>query len=242
MPSKRSLLGTCLDLAANLFYAAILVSKFRFAQFRCREIKDYFNAVQTIRVAGGIASLSNLQKKKEIVSFLEKAVKLPVHAVCEIGTGQGGTTYLLTRIAEPDATLITIDTMNDWNRKIVLRCLARTRQKMHVLIGDSTDPETVERVAKILGKLKLDLLFIDGDHAYDAVSRDFEVYSKFVRKGGWIALHDVIQDYRSRFGVPTQAYVGGVPTFWNQIKGRFRNFEIVEDLQQDGYGIGIVEL
>lgn len=37
----------------------------------------------------------------------------------------------------------------------------------------------------------IDLLFIDADHSYDAVRRDFTDWSGFVRQGGWIVLHDV---------------------------------------------------
>jgi predicted O-methyltransferase YrrM len=35
------------------------------------------------------------------------------------------------------------------------------------------------------------LLFIDGDHAYEASRRDFELWSPFVVPGGLICLHDV---------------------------------------------------
>jgi MMP 1-O-methyltransferase len=35
------------------------------------------------------------------------------------------------------------------------------------------------------------LLFIDGDHSYEATKRDFEVWSPFVVPGGIVAFHDV---------------------------------------------------
>src|SRR5581483_6669475 len=38
---------------------------------------------------------------------------------------------------------------------------------------------------------EIDLLFIDADHSYEAVLRDVDDWSPFVRAGGWIALHDV---------------------------------------------------
>jgi hypothetical protein len=34
------------------------------------------------------------------------------------------------------------------------------------------------------------LLFIDGDHRYEGVRRDFEMYSPLVGAGGLIAFHD----------------------------------------------------
>lgn len=37
---------------------------------------------------------------------------------------------------------------------------------------------------------ELDILFIDGDHSYKGVIRDYALFSPFVRKGGIILFHD----------------------------------------------------
>lgn len=39
--------------------------------------------------------------------------------------------------------------------------------------------------------LDIDLLHIDGDHMYDSVKRDFELWSTFVSPDGVVMLHDV---------------------------------------------------
>ena len=41
-------------------------------------------------------------------------------------------------------------------------------------------------------KLPIDILIIDGDHSYDMVKADFNNYEKFVKKGGYIFIHDTI--------------------------------------------------
>lgn len=41
---------------------------------------------------------------------------------------------------------------------------------------------------------KIDLLFIDGDHSIEGCKYDFENFSKFIPKGGYIALHDFYED------------------------------------------------
>ena len=41
---------------------------------------------------------------------------------------------------------------------------------------------------------KIDFLFIDGNHAFDAVKHDFETWGAFVKPGGYIAFHDVLFD------------------------------------------------
>jgi SAM-dependent methyltransferase len=50
---------------------------------------------------------------------------------------------------------------------------------------------TKSHIAVRQWKLPVDLLFIDADHAYEAVQRDFREWSPFVKPGGFIALHDV---------------------------------------------------
>lgn len=38
----------------------------------------------------------------------------------------------------------------------------------------------------------IDLLFLDGDHSYEAIRRDFEDWSPKIRPGGLLAMHDVV--------------------------------------------------
>jgi predicted O-methyltransferase YrrM len=87
----------------------------------------------------------------------------------------------------------------------------------------------------------LDVLLIDGDHSYDGVRRDFELYTPLVRPGGLIILHDIVQDHGQRYGEPTTASTGGVPQFWREVKSQFSGTEeIVDDFDQDGYGVGLL--
>ncbi len=51
----------------------------------------------------------------------------------------------------------------------------------------------------------LDLLFIDGDHRYEAVKRDFDDWFSHVKKGGFILLHDS----RKVPGSPPEAFDRG---------------------------------
>lgn len=43
--------------------------------------------------------------------------------------------------------------------------------------------------------IKIDLLFIDGDHSYEGVKTDFELYSKLLSDNGIIIIHDTDGDY-----------------------------------------------
>lgn len=41
---------------------------------------------------------------------------------------------------------------------------------------------------------QLDLVFIDANHAYEAVRRDFDDWTPFLKIGGWVVMHDVWLD------------------------------------------------
>jgi predicted O-methyltransferase YrrM len=76
-----------------------------------------------------------------------------------------------------------------------------------------------------------DFLFIDGDHSYEGVKQDFEMYSHLVTSGGLIAFHDTLQ----RPDAPNP----GVAGFWKEIKSSYRHKEFTEEPYVWG-GIGVV--
>jgi len=58
------------------------------------------------------------------------------------------------------------------------------------ILGDSGKMETVEALGVRLGGRKIDLLFIDGNHTYEAVKRDWELYSPLT--SCIVAIHDIL--------------------------------------------------
>lgn len=87
------------------------------------------------------------------------------------------------------------------------------------------------KVKSILNGENLDFIFIDGDHTYKGVKKDFEMYSKLVKRG-IIAFHDIVPGPKQN--------VGDVPKFWKEIKNKFKHKELVKSWKQKGYGIRIV--
>lgn len=53
--------------------------------------------------------------------------------------------------------------------------------------------------------IKLDLVFIDGDHSYKGVKRDFDLYSKLLTDKGIIILHDSDKTYSDELVVSEDA-------------------------------------
>ena len=94
-----------------------------------------------------------------------------------------------------------------------------------MLPADSHDPATLATLRRTLDGRRIDFLFVDGDHSYEGVRRDFELYTPFVRSGGIVALHDI-----------ASPIAPGVARFWEELKGAYETDErIASDL-----GIGVV--
>lgn len=189
--------------------------------------------------------LCSMQLRGEILPFLRDCLPEPPRAVGEIGRAEGGTLALLCRAAAPDALIVSLDlpggphagpaaalNAGRWKRPL-LSALRGPRQRLVLLDGDSRDPASVRRFAEALGGEKLDLLFVDGDHSYDGVRSDFELYSGFVRAGGLIAFHDI---------VPGAGQGAEVSRFWREYPLPGSRREFVAGPAQAGFGIGVIRL
>lgn len=161
--------------------------------------------------------------------------------VCEIGVAAGGTHFLLRESIPSVKKIIGVEIAL---RPVVAKKLQRScnKGKEDILIqGSSCTPQTVTLVESNLQGQKLDLLFIDGDHEYDGVKADFEAYRHLLREGAIVAFHDIVLDFGVRKGVKTDMWAGGVPIFWREVKNGFLTWELVEDPDQDAFGIGLLE-
>jgi hypothetical protein len=77
-------------------------------------------------------------------------------------------------------------------------------------------------------------LFIDGDHSYEGVRRDFELYSHLVKDKGIIAFHDIV--------VHPPETGCEVSRLWNELKKRSQYSEIINDRKQRWGGIGVAHI
>jgi predicted O-methyltransferase YrrM len=183
-----------------------------------------------------------IQIESEIIRLLERVLILKPRTVLEIGAASGGTTFLFSRIVESGSTIVSIDLAFDKVRTEAVRTIAAPSVRLHTLCRDSHADSTLQEVRTLL-RSPLDLLFIDGDHSYEGVRSDYEMYSPLVRPDGLIVFHDIVPDLRMRTGTPSHVDVGGVPHFWRELKAsRGGTEEIVEDPDQDGYGIGLLRV
>ena len=178
----------------------------------------------------GSFEIAPLQVRSELRDFLLLVQGLEPRRIVEIGTARGGTLFLLTRVAAPDAVLVSIDLSSAADlrfgggdvrrRRALFEAFALDRQRVHFLVGDSHAVETRDEVERTLRGGPVDVLFIDGDHTTEGVRAD-----------GLIGFHDIVD------GKPE--LVGGVPDFWRSIRTP-ESQEFVEDPGQGGYGIGVL--
>jgi predicted O-methyltransferase YrrM len=199
---------------------------------RCRNVEERF-AFARDHLRGG--ALQNLEEIRAAIDYIE--AEQP-RCFCEIGTANGGTNLLLSQSLASITTIIAVDLFIT-NRRF-LQLFLRPGQTIQLINGSSYDEHTFRDVGTLLGQQAIDLLFIDGDHRYDGVKKDFLLYSQLVREDGLIMFHDIVPDHGSRYGRPTSNCAGDVPLLWNQLKPHFRHREFVRDPKQDGLGLGLL--
>jgi cephalosporin hydroxylase len=178
-----------------------------------------------------------LQSPWEFEQLLKIYNEKKPNKILEIGSFYGGTLYYWAQCPRSTTieNIVSVDYLigpgdTRYNE------MMESRRKWHSwfgnvrqfddIQGDSHDPNTIERVRRVFPERDVDFLFIDGDHSYDGVRRDYYDYSQFVKPGGLIVFHDV-------------SGLGEVKAFWDEVKRSNMSIEIVESPQS--WGIGIIQ-
>ena len=151
-----------------------------------------------------------IQKPAELAGFLALVMDLdPLELIVEIGSFDGGTLWAWQQICP---RVVGVDLPPPGHGETVrLNSLG-----CQIVCGDSHDSYTLQELLLLLGGAKADMLFIDGDHTYDGVKRDYEMYSPLVRPGGLIGFHDICQH-------PSMEFVQ-VNRFWATLDGDLEQF------------------
>jgi cephalosporin hydroxylase len=186
------------------------------------------------------AEIGIAQNPEEIRWLFELVRAERPRVVLEIGLHLGGTFFLWSRAAAPDAHLIAIDIkpvgrLGMWSSfSFVRRGFAVGSQRVTLLMdSDSHSEATRQRIAALLDGRAVDFLFIDGDHSCEGVWQDFKMYSPFVAPGGLVAFHDISQN-------PAEQ-TKGVAQFWRKFTAEHETEERVVN-HEPGFGIGVYRM
>jgi predicted O-methyltransferase YrrM len=158
--------------------------------------------------------------------------------VVEVGTANGGTLWFWCQYATHDALLISVDLPGGdfgggYTVQDVPRLLghARAGQDIQLLAGNSHSGRMLEAVEELLDGRMVDLLFIDGDHTYEGVKQDWQMYSPLVGPGGLIIFHDIVEHDE----IPECQ----VDRLWNELKSEHKHEEFCA-ADRGWAGIGVI--
>ena len=179
------------------------------------------------------------QDLQEFEELLQAYVLLRPRKFIEIGSMFGWSLLHFVHYAQDGAIGLAIDLPIGWgdhraarqdrySKHVWPQYAADHNCALHVIRDASQKAETLSRTKEIFGQDDVDFLFIDGDHSYDAVKDDFEMYAPLVRPGGLVALHDIA----------VHAF-GGCQQLWDEIKDTGASYREIFHDPNDKMGIGL---
>jgi predicted O-methyltransferase YrrM len=114
-------------------------------------------------------------------------------SIVQIGIAEGGSAWHARRVMDSAATLHLIDPYPRVAGLNMSRIIAR-RLLADVEVGRVRWIRMRSDQASRDWKLPIDFLFIDGDHTYEMVRRDWEEWSPHVTPEGHVAFHDALTE------------------------------------------------
>jgi cephalosporin hydroxylase len=213
------------------------------ARYAFRRLKEYHSQPRTLdevvdwamHFGGhGHMRVKTLQIPAEITQLALAVQRLQPKTILEIGTASGGTSLIWSYLAADRVVTCDLKDMTHQAPLFTRFPPPGSKCRVTLLSGDSHDPEFKARVARELGGTKVDFLFIDGDHTLGGVRADYRDYKEFVRPGGLIGFHDILEAQP----LPTnQVYY-----LWKELKKLAETEEFINDPRQHGFGIGVMHV
>ena len=190
-------------------------------------IEAVLNSIENYSGRGFYDKIRLAQEHNELKSLSERVMLHNPKVIVEIGTWNGGTFFVWSRIFPNANKIISIDLPDgqygggyDVKRIKFFREFIsdRTNTAMHFIRGDSKSLDSVSGLKKILGDDKIDFLYLDGDHTYEGIKKDFEIYKDLMSDDGLIGFHDI------------NTFKDGheVHRYWNEIKDGFKYEEFIK--------------
>lgn len=191
-----------------------------------------------LRTFSGRPASQDAQELREFIELLKDA-----RSYLEIGARHGDTFHAVMSSLSPGACGLAIDlpggawgtAASESSLRTACADLRDRGYAVDYLIADSHNRAT-ETLARDYfsdrGFARIDAVLIDGDHRYEGVKRDFDLYSPPAR---CVAFHDIAgegQTTKTPERLPVE-----VPRFWREIREGFRHREIISPRSRMGIGV-----
>jgi predicted O-methyltransferase YrrM len=145
------------------------------------------------------------QVYEEITTFAYWLKGFQAHNILEIGF-KGSSFHIMSQLSSGKKVAVDLE---DKGRTIWSHYMMYD-EDFKLFIADSQTEETRDKVKEFCPEY--DLIFIDGDHSYEGVRRDFELYQDLLSPRGYIVFHDIDPEHVFRDGAGGQVY-----KFWQDI-------------------------
>jgi predicted O-methyltransferase YrrM len=226
------------------FYWPKIRSQFLTQLSRVQNTDDAVDLVFDFNTTKSYYNIRPLQDVFEIKKLAQHVQSAQPKVIVEIGTARGGTLLVWSQSSNKLQLLVSIDLPAGsegcgymWQKIKLFKLYINKNNgcKLNLIRRSSQAEETRTLVRNLLQNRQIDFLFIDGDHLYEGVKRDFELYSGFVRPGGLIAFHDIRPN-------PTNDNIQ-VFKLWDELKQdpRFKAEEIINEPYKGRFGIGLLQ-
>jgi predicted O-methyltransferase YrrM len=130
--------------------------------------------------------------------------------ILEIGA-RGGTFLLFNKLST--GFKIAVDLNSSFNESIYMSMFD---ENFHFINKNSQDERTFQIIKEICPQF--DFIFIDGDHSYEGVKRDFDLYKKLLSPRGYIAFHDIDPNHVFLSSYSNgESKTGKVRRFWQEL-------------------------
>ncbi len=227
-------------------------------------LEDILDTVLDVRPGYPPYDVLTMQLRDEIRTLTKMVEKEQPQIVLEIGTAKGGSFYIWSRHLDSVDRLVSLDLPGgrfgggyDKQKTEIFKQFSPSK-KMDFVRADSHQSSTFDEVSDRVDS-GIDFLFIDGDHTYEGVKQDFEMYSELVSEGGIIALHDIathpndertierrrqnVEDIEERHLSWSEDHPDcNVDQFWNELVEKYDTEEIISHPKQTWAGIGVVRM
>lgn len=186
---------------------------------------EYFNAHK------GTLGLELQQVPGEYSQLLDWLRKQNFESYLELGVGRGGS-FLMNVMFQPNLKWGTaIDSSEYWKESqksdIESKISWLQEQGKPVKFFDLTTDEAFSRMEA--DAPKIDCIFIDADHSYEGVKKDYDNALKHIKDGGYIIFHDI-----------ASAQCPGVQQIWKEATEKHTAVHVF--VHGNNCGIGIIQV